>query len=298
MISFLESLRWTEPAWRRALFWIFKKSKSQPTLRACKDDDLCWCTTHIYLVSYVFFLASAGILCAMATTHNEPHTDISSKLNWLRASVLGANDGIVSIAALVVGVAGASDSAFFILTAGIAGVLAGAISMAVGEYVSVSSQRDSERALLAKEKWELANVPEKELEELTMLYQAKGLSRPTAEIVARELTAHNAFSAHVDIELNINPNNLTNPWHAALASGASFTAGAILPMLAITLPPASLRIPVCFIAVVIALAITGTLSARAGGANKTRATTRVVIGGLLAMIITFAVGKLFGVAGI
>ncbi len=235
----------------------------------------------------------------MSTTHYEPHTQSTgARLNWLRAAVLGANDGIVSIAALVVGVAGATDSAGFILTAGIAGVLAGAISMAVGEYVSVSTQRDSEHALLAKEKWELENLPEQELEELVTLYEEKGLSRTTSETVAKELTARDAFAAHVDIELNIDPNKLTNPWHAAYASGASFTAGAILPLLAITLPPAPLRIPITFLAVVIALAITGSLSAHAGGSGKTRAMIRVVVGGALAMIVTFVVGKLFGVAGI
>lgn len=231
--------------------------------------------------------------------HAEPHEPSTSrKLNWLRAAVLGANDGIVSIAALVVGIAGASEHAGFILTAGIAGVLAGALSMAVGEYVSVSTQRDSERALLAKEIGELANEAEKELEELTTLYEAKGLSRPTAEMVANELTAKDAFAAHVDIELNIDPHKLTSPLHAAIASGASFTAGAILPMLAITLPPAAWRIPVTFVAVVIALAVTGSLSAQAGGANKTQATFRVVVGGALAMAITFGIGKIFGVAGI
>ncbi|OGG52666.1 hypothetical protein A3H16_01090 [Candidatus Kaiserbacteria bacterium RIFCSPLOWO2_12_FULL_53_8] len=233
------------------------------------------------------------------SSHDEPHSDASgSKLNWLRAAVLGANDGIVSVAALVVGVAGASDSAGFILTAGIAGLLAGALSMAVGEYVSVSTQRDTERALLAKEKWELENEAEAELEELTALYQAKGLSRATAEEVAKELTAHDAFAAHVDIELHIDPNNLTNPWQAALASAASFFLGAVIPLIAIVLPPPSLRIPITFIAVLFALMITGSLSAQAGGANKTRATIRVVAGGALAMAITFAIGKLFGVVGI
>ena len=233
------------------------------------------------------------------SSHDEPHSDASgSKLNWLRAAVLGANDGIVSVAALVVGVAGASDSAGFILTAGIAGLLAGALSMAVGEYVSVSTQRDTERALLAKEKWELENEAEAELEELTALYQAKGLSRATAEEVAKELTAHDAFAAHVDIELHIDPNNLTNPWQAALASAASFFLGAVIPLIAIVLPPPSLRIPITFIAVLFALMITGSLSAQAGGANKTRATIRVVEGGALAMAITFAIGKLFGVVGI
>lgn len=235
----------------------------------------------------------------ISSAHAEPHADSSaSKLNWLRAAVLGANDGIVSIAALVVGVAGATDATGFILTAGIAGVLAGALSMAVGEYVSVSTQRDSEHALLEKEKWELENEAEKELEELTTLYEAKGLTRPTAETVAKELTARDAFAAHVDIELNIDPEKLTSPTHAAIASGASFTAGALLPLLAITVPPASLRIPITFLAVLIALAITGSLSAHVGGSSKMRATIRVVIGGALAMAITYGVGTIFGTVGI
>lgn len=231
--------------------------------------------------------------------HAEPHGGATvSTLNWLRASVLGANDGIVSVAALVVGVAGATDSAGFILTAGIAGVLAGALSMAAGEYVSVSSQRDSERALIEKERRELATEPEAELEELAGLYEAKGLSRATATVVAKELTAHDAFAAHLEAELHIDPEALANPWHAALASAASFLAGAVLPMLAITLPPPDWRIPVTFASVVLALAITGSLSAYAGEASKTRATIRVVIGGVLAMAVTFGIGKLFGVAGI
>ncbi len=236
---------------------------------------------------------------AQQMTHEEPHSESTgSKLNWLRAAVLGANDGIVSVAALVVGVAGASDSAAYIITAGVAGLLAGALSMAVGEYVSVSTQRDTELALLKKEEWELENEPEKELEELTTLYEAKGLSRGTAETVAKELTKHDAFAAHVDIELKINPDKLTDPWHAAFASGAAFTLGAILPLLAISLPPAEWRIPFTFAAVLFALMITGSLSAHAGDANKTRATIRVVVGGALAMAVTFGIGKLFGVAGI
>ena len=232
-------------------------------------------------------------------SHIEPHSDTSgSKLNWLRASVLGANDGIVSVAALVVGVAGATDSAGFILTAGIAGVLAGALSMAVGEYVSVSTQRDTEKALIEKERWELANEPEKELAELIGLYESKGLTRPTAAIVANELTARDALAAHLDAELHIDPEKLTSPWHAGFASAASFFAGAVLPMLAITLPPPTWRIPFTFVSVLFALAITGALSAHAGEANKTQAVIRVVLGGAFAMAITFGIGNLFGVAGI
>jgi len=221
-----------------------------------------------------------------------------SKLNWLRASVLGANDGIVSVASVIVGVAGATESRNFILTAGVAALVAGALSMAVGEYVSVSAQRDTEKALLSKERIELDTVPEAELEELVGLYQKKGLTRKTAEVVARELTAKDAFAAHVDAELNIDPNDLTNPFHAAYASGAAFVSGGIIPILAVVFSPASIHIPVTFISVIIALVATGTLSAYAGGAKKLRATIRVVLGGVIAMIVTFAIGKLFGVAGI
>lgn len=230
----------------------------------------------------------------------EPHSQKNgAKLNWLRAAVLGANDGIVSTAGIVIGVAAATESATIILTAGVAAIVAGAISMAAGEYVSVSSQKDTEKALLAKEKQELAdNSEEEELEELTVLYAQKGLSRETAEAVARELTAKDEFLAHVDIELGINPDDLTNPWHAALASTISFTTGAMIPLLAIILSPQLLRVPVTFVAVIIALIITGMLSAYAGGAGKLKATLRVLIGGILAMIVTFAVGKLVGISGI
>ncbi len=233
------------------------------------------------------------------STHLEAHSTSSAHhLNWLRAAVLGANDGIVSIAALIVGIAGASDSSSFIITAGIAGIIAGALSMAVGEYVSVSTQRDTEQALIIKEKHELEHQADHELEELITLYQEKGLSRETAVTVANELTAHDAFAAHVDAELHIDPNNLTSPSHAALASATSFFIGGIIPLIAIILPPASIRITVTFVAVLIALIITGSLSAYAGGANKTRATIRVVLGGVLAMAITFGVGKIFSVSGI
>lgn len=232
-------------------------------------------------------------------THIEFHADASgSKLNWLRAAVLGANDGVVSVASIIVGVAGATDSAGFILTAGIAGLTAGALSMAVGEYVSVSTQRDTEKALLEKERRELREEPEAELDELTALYRAKGLSDTTARQVAVELTAHDAFAAHVEAELRIDPNDLTNPWHAAFASAASFFAGAIIPLLSMVLAPAAYRIGVTVLAVLAVLAITGTLSAYAGGANKTAATLRVVLGGLVAMAITFGIGKAFGVVGL
>lgn len=229
----------------------------------------------------------------------EPHVPKTSrKLNWLRASVLGANDGIVSIAGLVVGVSGATDSSVIILTAGLAGIVAGAISMAAGEYVSVSSSRDIEKALLKKEKYELEHYPEYELEELSMLYEKKGLSRKTATQVAKELTAKDAYAAHIDIELGIDPKNLTDPWHAAFASAASFLVGAMIPLVAILLPPETLRVPVAFGSVILALAITGILSAIIGGASIIRATIRVVAGGALAMIITYMIGKMFNISGI
>jgi len=230
------------------------------------------------------------------TAHTaEPHVGaINTKLNWLRAGVLGANDGIVSVAGIVIGVAAATMERGPIFTAGLAGLVAGALSMAMGEYVSVSTQRDTEKALLAKERWELKEKPVEEFAELVSLYQAKGLSPETAQTVARELTAHDAFAAHVDVELGIDPDELTNPWHAAISSALSFTIGAILPMLAILLPPPSARIPVTFVAVLLALAVTGWMSARLGGADPVRATKRVIVGGALAMAVTFAIGHLFG----
>ncbi|AKK30304.1 membrane protein [Mycobacterium sp. EPa45] len=225
----------------------------------------------------------------------EPHHDaFGSRLNWLRAGVLGANDGIVSTAGIVVGVAAATIERGPIFTAGIAALAAGALSMAVGEYVSVSTQRDSEEAMLKKERRELDTEPAAELDELAALYEAKGLTPATARAVAEELTDHDAFAAHVEIELRINPDELTNPWQAAFSSAVSFTVGAILPLLAILLPPPSIRVPVTFIAVLIALAVTGWVSARLGGANPRRAIYRVVIGGALAMGITFGIGHLVG----
>lgn len=230
---------------------------------------------------------------------NEPHRGgIAQRLNWLRAGVLGANDGIVSVAAIVVGVAGATSSTGPILTAGVAGLVGGAISMALGEYVSVSSQSDSEKALIAKERAELRDMPAEELDELTALYRAKGLSESTASQVAIELTEHDALAAHLSIELNIDQDDVVSPWHAAAASAAAFTIGAILPMLAILLPPADWRIPVTFVAVLLALAVTGTLSATIGGSSRLRATLRVVIGGALALAATYGVGVLLGASGV
>jgi VIT1/CCC1 family predicted Fe2+/Mn2+ transporter len=221
---------------------------------------------------------------------------LAGRLNWLRAGVLGANDGIVSTAGLVVGVAGATVATGPILTAGVAGLVAGAVSMALGEYVSVSSQRDTERSLLAKERAELAQFPEEELDELASLYVARGLKPATARQVALELTANDAFAAHADAELGIDPQALTNPWHAAGASAVAFTLGSLLPLTAIVLPPAGARVAVTFAVVMVALAVTGAVSAYLGTASMGRAIGRLVAGGALAMAVTFGVGQLVGVA--
>ncbi|MBT2548598.1 VIT family protein [Arthrobacter sp. ISL-65] len=230
---------------------------------------------------------------------NEPHgNDIVHRLNWLRAGVLGANDGIVSVAAIVVGVAGATSDNGLILAAGAAGLVGGAVSMALGEYVSVSSQSDSQKALIEKERRELAEEPEEELLELTAIYRSKGLSEETAQNVARELTEHNALAAHLSAELNIDEQDIVSPWHAAFASAIAFTLGAILPMLAILLPPENIRVAVTFGAVLLALAVTGAVGAWIGGGSKTRAAGRVVVGGGLALAATFTIGNLLGASGI
>lgn len=225
----------------------------------------------------------------------EFHQDgLAARMNWLRAGVLGANDGIVSIAGLVVGVAGATSDRSSILKVGAAGLVAGAVSMALGEFVSVSSQRDSERALLAKERRELAESPESELAELVGIYRKKGLSPETAKKVADELTAIDPFAAHVDAELGIDPYALTSAWNAAAASTVAFSVGALLPLIAILLPSVSARVPVTFAAVLVALAITGTVSARIGGSGRTPAILRNVLGGAIGLLVTFGIGTLIG----
>lgn len=229
----------------------------------------------------------------------EPHRQgLAQRLNWLRAGVLGANDGIVSVAAIVVGVAGATSTVAPIITAGVAGLVGGAISMALGEYVSVSSQSDSEHALIAKERRELRDMPDEELEELAGLYQAKGLSAETARTVALELTAHDAVAAHLSAELNIDEADVVSAWHAAGASAVAFTIGALLPLVAILLPPDHWRVPATFIAVLVALALTGWISAQLGGSSKTRSILRVVIGGAVALAATYGIGSLLGATGI
>jgi VIT1/CCC1 family predicted Fe2+/Mn2+ transporter len=231
---------------------------------------------------------------------DEPHNNqnLAQRLNWLRAGVLGANDGIVSVAAIVVGVAGAISASGPVLTAGLAALVGGMVSMALGEYVSVSSQRDSQRALIEKERQELQESPEQELAELAGLYQAKGLSDSTARQVARELTDHDALKAHLSAELDIDEDDVVSPWHAAFASAVSFAIGGILPLLAILLPPQPVRVPITFIAVLIALAITGSLGAHLGDAPRGRATIRTLIGGALALAATYGIGTLLHTQGI
>jgi vacuolar iron transporter family protein len=226
---------------------------------------------------------------------DEPHErGFNDRLNWLRAGVLGANDGIVSTAGIVVGVAGATTDRDAILVAGIAGLVAGALSMATGEYVSVSTQRDSELALLDKERRELLEDPEDELAELAGLYVDKGLDADLALRVASQLTAHDALGAHAEAELGIDPDDLTNPWTAALASMVAFTMGALLPLLTITLVAESARVWVTVASVALALALTGYASARFGYGPAGRAVARNVAGGLLAMLVTYGVGTLVG----
>jgi vacuolar iron transporter family protein len=236
-----------------------------------------------------------GVSRVDATHADEPHQQsLASRLNWLRAGVLGANDGIVSTAGLVAGVAGATDDSGAIVLAGVAGLVAGAISMAAGEYVSVSTQRDTERAQLALEAEELRTEPKEELAELAQMLRSRGLSGPLAARVAEELTAHDALAAHAEFELGLDPDERTNPWHAAWASMIAFVLGALLPLLVIAFAPRDERVWVTGLAVAFALALTGWVSSRLGGSPAGRAVARTVGGGLLAMVVTHLVGNLFG----
>ena len=228
----------------------------------------------------------------------ETHTqNIGQRLNWLRAGVLGANDGIVSTAGVVIGVAAATPAnVIAIATAGIAAVVAGAFSMAGGEYVSVSTQRDTERALIAKEEWELETMPVEELEELADLYRQRGLSDELAHQVAAELTAKDALAAHAEVELGIDHEEFTSPWSAAVSSFVAFAAGALIPLVMILLPVGEHRVWVAAVAVVIGLFFTGWISAALGGAPRGRAILRNVTMGSATMIATYLIGVLFGVA--
>ncbi|HSQ30074.1 MAG TPA: VIT family protein [Gemmatimonadaceae bacterium] len=224
--------------------------------------------------------------------HPEQHR--THRIGWLRAAVLGANDGIVSTASLVVGVAAAEPNRSTILIAGVAGVVAGAMSMAAGEYVSVSSQSDTELADLGRETRELAQMPERELRELQGIYVKRGLDPDLALQVARQLTAHNALEAHARDELGIVEMQRARPTQAALASAATFTAGAGLPLIVAAIAPVPTLIWFVAGASLLLLAVLGALAARAGGANPLRGAMRVVFWSTLAMALTAAVGKLFG----
>ncbi|SEQ95939.1 VIT1/CCC1 transporter family protein [Microlunatus flavus] len=227
---------------------------------------------------------------------DEPHatTGLSRQLNWLRAGVLGANDGIVSVAAVVIGVAGAGASTHTLVASGTAALVGGALSMALGEYVSVSSQRDAQTTLIAKERAELAEEPEAELDELTGLYQERGLSYETARQVAVELTAHDALGAHLAAELNLSEDDVVSAGQAAAASAAAFLTGGLLPFLAIVLLPDAVRVPLTFVAVLLALAVTGFASARFNSTPTLRPTLRLVVGGAVALAATFAIGSALG----
>jgi vacuolar iron transporter family protein len=230
----------------------------------------------------------------MRRTHLEAH--LMHRIGWLRAAVLGANDGIVSTASLIVGVAAAAESREAILLAGTAGLVAGAMSMAAGEYISVSSQADTETADLARERKELATQPEFELRELAGIYEARGLSEDLAAAVARELTEHDALGSHARDELGINEVATARPVQAALTSAATFAVGAALPLVSILVAPGGAAIPTVAVAALLCLAALGMIGARAGGADPWRGALRVTFWGALAMAATAAIGTLFGVA--
>ncbi len=216
--------------------------------------------------------------------------------NWLRAAVLGANDGILSTASLAIGVAAASEFREPVVLATVAGLVAGALSMAAGEYVSVSSQTDIEKADITREKKELEEMPEIELERLTEIYQKRGLKRETALTVAKELTVHDALGAHLRDELGLNEISQARPVQAALASGASFTAGSILPLLATLFLPLKNMEYLLYVFAIVFLIILGTLAAKTGGSNIIKAIIRITFWGTAAMGLTAFVGYLFGVS--
>jgi len=225
-------------------------------------------------------------------THKERH--LVSRIGWLRAAVLGANDGIVSTASLIVGVAAAAAQSNEVLIAGIAGLVAGAMSMAAGEYVSVHSQEDTEKAELARERNELATLPEQEREELTEIYVGRGLSRDLAQQVAEQLMAKDALAAHARDELGITETITANPVQAAATSAATFAAGAALPLLTVLIAPTAWLVPAVAVASLFALALLGAIGARTGGAPILPAAIRVTFWGALAMAVTAAIGRLFG----
>ena len=220
---------------------------------------------------------------------------MASKLNWLRAGVLGANDGVMSVSGVVLGVAASTNvESTAILVAGVAAVVAGSISMAGGEYTSVSAQRDSEKAALAIERTELANDPEGELRELAWFYEQKGVSPKVALLVAEELTSHDALAAHAEAELGIDPNHHVSPIQAALSSLVAFAAGGLLPLLAVIGPWEHYRVQATVGSVVLALVLTGFVGAKIGGAKPARGIVRNVFVSSLTMGVTYLIGLLVG----
>lgn len=235
-------------------------------------------------------------MTTLEETTKDHSADLSDRLNWLRAGVLGANDGIVSVAAVVVGVAAAVHDITPILLAGVAALVGGAVSMALGEYVSVSSAADSQRSLIGRVNALLRSDRAEANEQLVDTYRTQGLSQATAELVASELTDKNRAEVLLSQRYHLAEDEILNPWHAALASAVSFVAGAILPFLTILLVPLPWRIPVTVLAVLLALALTGGLGAKLGDSPVAPAIWRVVIGGVLALGATYGIGALLGVA--
>jgi VIT1/CCC1 family predicted Fe2+/Mn2+ transporter len=230
----------------------------------------------------------------MSRLRLHPESHLVTRIGWLRAAVLGANDGIISTASLIVGVAAAATAQNEVLIAGAAGLVAGAMSMAAGEYVSVSSQSDTEQADLARERKELQDSPAFELDELAEVYVKRGVDGALARQVAQQLMAKDALGAHARDELGISEITTARPVQAALTSAVTFSVGAAMPLLMVVVSPASMLVPVVSAASLAFLAVLGAVGAKAGGANILRATVRVTFWGALAMVITAGIGKIFG----
>lgn len=228
--------------------------------------------------------------------HTAAERHLGGRAAWLRAAVLGANDGLISTASLMVGVAAADSGRSAILVAGVAGLTAGALSMAAGEYVSVSSQRDSEQADLERERRELATDPDAEREELVQIYRSRGLSEPLARQVADELSQSDLLRVHARDELGVDVDALANPVQAAVVSALSFVVGAIIPILIVAVASSTLRVPLTMLVTIAGLVSLGAVGARLGGAPRGRAALRVLIGGALALAISLAIGRLTGAA--
>lgn len=241
--------------------------------------------------------ATVKAAAAGAREHQQPsigRAELADRLNWLRAAVLGANDGIVSTSGMIYGVAGAAASSQTILIAGIAAVAAGSLSMAAAEYVSVSSQRDYQRAQMAERQAFIDGDDDCGIDELTELVEARGLDKALARQVAVSLTKTDPLNAHTRLGLGFEPDQLTNPWHAALASMGSFILGGLVPLAAIMVARPNIEIPATAAAAIFGLVVTGSLSARLGNAPRLRAVLRTVAGGILAMAVTYAIGATFG----